>query len=145
MKIGIVFEGGGGKGAYQIGAWKAIRELGIEKYVTCVSGTSVGALNAALFYKGDIHLAEEVWTSIDDDDIIHIKEDDVYENGDCLFSQMKLAALADIVLENDSKNDFCKTCYVTCRYRDKFEYRYFRWSDFYDIEIKKRIFGYKYN
>lgn len=30
MNIGVVFEGGGGKGAYQIGAWKAIRELGME-------------------------------------------------------------------------------------------------------------------
>jgi NTE family protein len=49
MKIGVVFEGGGGKGSYQIGAWKAIRDMGIEPYITCVSGTSVGALNAALF------------------------------------------------------------------------------------------------
>lgn len=139
MKIGIVFEGGGGKGAYQIGAWKAIRELGIEKYVTCVSGTSVGALNAALFYKGDLQLAEKIWGSIDDDDILHIKQNDLYEKGDCLFSQMKLASLVDRVLENNSKNEFCKVCYVTCRYRDKFEYRYFRWSDFIDIELKKRI------
>ena len=35
MKIGAVFEGGGGKGAYQIGVWKAMRELGIDEYVRC--------------------------------------------------------------------------------------------------------------
>ncbi|WP_324826073.1 patatin-like phospholipase family protein, partial [Helicobacter equorum] len=30
MKRAIVLGGGGSKGAYQIGAWKALRELGIE-------------------------------------------------------------------------------------------------------------------
>jgi NTE family protein len=48
-KIGLVFSGGGGKGAYEIGVWKAFKEYGIDKYVCAVSGTSVGALNAALF------------------------------------------------------------------------------------------------
>ena len=45
-KTGLVFSGGGGKGAYQIGVWKALREYGIE--ADCVAGTSVGALNGAL-------------------------------------------------------------------------------------------------
>lgn len=87
MNIGLVFEGGGGKGAYQIGAWKAIRELGIEPFVSCVSGTSVGALNAALFYMGSLNTAEEIWRNISDEDILYEKEFDVFENGDCIFSQ----------------------------------------------------------
>ena len=70
MNIGLVFEGGGGKGAYQIGAWKAIRELGLERYIKCVSGTSVGALNAALFYMGSLDKAEQVWSNISDDDFL---------------------------------------------------------------------------
>ena len=37
----IALEGGGAKGAYEIGAWKALEEAGI-KY-NAVSGTSVGA------------------------------------------------------------------------------------------------------
>ena len=28
LKLGLVFAGGGGKGAYQIGVWKALRETG---------------------------------------------------------------------------------------------------------------------
>ena len=28
---GIVFDGGGARGAYQIGAWKAMREAGVKK------------------------------------------------------------------------------------------------------------------
>lgn len=43
----------GGKGAYQIGVWKALRELNIENQIVAIAGTSVGALNAALFYQGD--------------------------------------------------------------------------------------------
>lgn len=139
MNIGIVFEGGGGKGAYQIGAWKAIRELGIEPFVTCVSGTSVGALNAALFYMGNLNTAEEIWRSISDEDILHKKEFDVFENGDCVFSQKKLGELIEIAIRGTAKSKVCKKCYVTCRYRDKSEYRYFKWSDFYDLEIKKRV------
>lgn len=60
-KIGLVFDGGGGKGAYQIGMWKALKELGLDKLVTDVAGTSVGGLNAALFCKGDLEDAEKIW------------------------------------------------------------------------------------
>lgn len=49
LKLGLVFAGGGGKGAYQIGVWKALIEKGLDKYVTCISGTSIGGLNSALF------------------------------------------------------------------------------------------------
>ena len=139
MNIGIVFEGGGGKGAYQVGAWKAIRELGIERFVTCVSGTSVGALNAALFYMGSLSCAEELWRSITDDDILHEKEVDIFENGDCIFSQKKLGELIETAIRGTSKSVSCKKCYVTCRYRDRNEYRYFKWSDFWDIQLKKSV------
>ena len=42
-KLGLVLAGGGGKGAYEIGVWQALRDLGLEQSVTAVSGTSVGA------------------------------------------------------------------------------------------------------
>lgn len=139
MKIGVVFEGGCGKGSYQIGAWKAIRDMGIEPYITCVSGTSVGALNAALFYKGNYHLAEEIWRGISNEDILFEKNLDDFSNGDCLFSQKKLSELIVMAIKGSSKNSICKKCYVTCRYRDKSEHKFFEWSNFYDIELKKRV------
>ena len=43
---GLVLNGGGAKGAYQIGAWAALRQLELYDEITAVSGTSVGALNA---------------------------------------------------------------------------------------------------
>lgn len=68
-RIGLVLDGGGGKGAYQIGVWKAMRETGVDKYITAVSGASVGGLNAALFVQGDYEKAERIWTK----DIENIK------------------------------------------------------------------------
>ncbi|OYO51117.1 hypothetical protein CG709_20055, partial [Lachnotalea glycerini] len=55
-EYGIVLEGGGAKGAYQIGAWKAFEEVGVK--VNAVAGTSVGALNAAMICMGDYKKAE---------------------------------------------------------------------------------------
>lgn len=62
--IGLILCGGGGRGAYQIGVWQALRELGIDGRITAVSGTSVGALNAALFACGDLPLAQQIWTGL---------------------------------------------------------------------------------
>lgn len=61
-KIGLVLDGGGGKGAYQIGVWKAMKEFGYDKQVAAVSGTSVGGLNAALFVQGNYKKAYDIWT-----------------------------------------------------------------------------------
>lgn len=41
-KLGLVLSGGGGKGAYQIGVWEAMREYGFDRQVQAVAGTSVG-------------------------------------------------------------------------------------------------------
>ena len=59
--IGLCFSGGGGKGAYEIGVWKALDEYRISQEVSAVSGTSVGALNAALFVNVSQKDAEHLW------------------------------------------------------------------------------------
>lgn len=71
-RYGLVLAGGGAKGAYQIGIWQAIRELDIE--VGAVSGTSIGALNGALFVQGDWEKAREMWGSITMRDIVNVPE-----------------------------------------------------------------------
>ena len=50
-EYGIVLDGGGARGAYQIGAWKALKEAGVK--INAVAGTSVGALNGALICMDD--------------------------------------------------------------------------------------------
>ena len=47
--IGLVLSGGGAKGAFQAGVWKAMCELGLAERVRAISGTSVGAINGAAF------------------------------------------------------------------------------------------------
>ena len=61
---GLVLSGGGGKGAYQIGAFKALREAGLNELVTAVAGTSVGALNMCLFNYDDGLVGEDIWNHI---------------------------------------------------------------------------------
>ena len=72
MKLGLALEGGGGKGAYQIGVWKALREYGIDQKITVVAGTSVGALNAALFVYGGYERAEAMWQSVSPQDVFSL-------------------------------------------------------------------------
>lgn len=57
--LGLTLEGGGAKGAYQVGAWRAFRELNIE--FQGITGTSIGALNGALMIQDDYDLAYEIW------------------------------------------------------------------------------------
>ena len=61
-EYGLVLDGGGARGAYQIGAWKALAEAGVK--INAVAGTSVGALNGALICMGDIGKAEKIWNEM---------------------------------------------------------------------------------
>ena len=70
----IALEGGGAKGAYQIGVWKALREAGIK--FNAVSGTSVGALNAALMCMGDFDKALALWSDIRLSNIVNMDEEE---------------------------------------------------------------------
>ena len=67
--FGFVFTGGGAKGAWQLGVWKAFEEKGYR--AKAVSGTSVGALNAALYAQGDYAKAEEAWNDINSWRLLH--------------------------------------------------------------------------
>lgn len=60
-KIGIVFSGGGGKGAYELGVWKALHELGLDMMISGVSGTSIGGLNSIIFASRDYDDLANLW------------------------------------------------------------------------------------
>lgn len=72
FRYSIVFSGGGGKGAYQIGVWKYLHEIGLDKKIHGVSGVSVGALNSLLFLQGDYEKAEKVWLQIEQKELTHV-------------------------------------------------------------------------
>jgi predicted acylesterase/phospholipase RssA len=58
--VGLVLGGGGAKGAYQVGCWKALRECGLAQF-GALAGTSVGALNAVLVAQDAFERAERIW------------------------------------------------------------------------------------
>ena len=62
MKQAIVLSGGGSRGAYQIGVWKALRKLRIKYDI--VTGTSVGALNGALMIQNKFREAYNLWSKM---------------------------------------------------------------------------------
>ena len=67
----LALGGGGSKGAYQIGAWKAFREMGI--HFDRVAGTSIGAINGAFITMGAYDEAEEMWDNLRMDQCIAFK------------------------------------------------------------------------
>lgn len=57
--LGIALEGGGAKGAYQAGAYIALRKRHIKPSI--IAGTSIGSVNAALMVQGDIKKLVNLW------------------------------------------------------------------------------------
>lgn len=69
---GIVFAGGGGKGAYQAGVIKALFECGLAEKITGASGSSIGAINMCLLSQRDGELGINLWNKIKSIDIINV-------------------------------------------------------------------------
>ena len=92
MKKGLVLEGGGAKGAYQIGAYRALTDLGMQ--FTGIAGTSIGALNGALIAQGDFNAMEDIWVNYDYKSFMNIDEDtyEKYKN-----VEMNVKSFHDVV------------------------------------------------
>ena len=74
-KKALVLGGGGAKGSYEMGAWKAFDELG--KTWDIITGTSIGSLNGAVIAEGDFQKAEYLWKNIDFEKLFHEDEENV--------------------------------------------------------------------
>lgn len=68
---GLVLSGGGARGAYEIGVYRALAEEGGLTFGV-VTGTSVGALNAALIAQGDLDRAEALWRQITTEAVLQL-------------------------------------------------------------------------
>ena len=67
---GLVLEGGGAKGAYEAGAIKALQKKKI--YFDGVSGTSIGAINAAFYAERNLTGLYKLWESTDSSELFGI-------------------------------------------------------------------------
>lgn len=72
MMYGLVLEGGGAKGSYQIGACRGLQQLGVE--IGAVAGTSIGALNGAMIVQGELEKAYQLWYNISPSQVFDIEE-----------------------------------------------------------------------
>ncbi len=59
----LVLSGGGAKGAYQLGAWKALKKLNIKFDI--VTGTSIGAVNGIFIVENKYHTLKKLWLKKD--------------------------------------------------------------------------------
>ncbi|MFQ7821878.1 patatin-like phospholipase family protein [Clostridium sp.] len=160
MRIGLVLAGGGGKGAYELGVWKALDELKLTKYITVFSGTSIGAFNSVLFAMNDMKKADELWEEVTMDKLVPISKSELIKRGIGLYIGGKNLQLAKKFLNyklehgaiaNDGAIEVVekyldfnkikennKICYAACTKLSDFSAKYFKINDF-DEETGKKI------
>ncbi|GAB6167848.1 hypothetical protein JCM1393_03080 [Clostridium carnis] len=160
MKIGLVLSGGGGKGAYELGVWKALKELGIDKYIDVFSGASIGAFNAVLFAQDDIAAAEALWDEVTMDKLVPISKFELFKKGLGLiigakninfakkYMSQKLEEGAvskdgakEIInkyLRVDRVKERNKICYAACTQLPDFNVKYFKINE-YDDELAREM------
>ncbi|GFP78506.1 patatin-like phospholipase family protein [Clostridium fungisolvens] len=159
MKIGLVLAGGGGRGAYQIGVWRALVDLGFDKYIKVVSGTSIGALNAVLFMCGDVDKAEDLWLNLSRDEILPAKNIELMKKslmlawGSRNINFVKKYIPKTLEMGNISRQglidlmnkhiDFEKvqrsqiTCYAACSEMPSIKPKYFKLNEYDENGIKE--------
>lgn len=69
MKRALVLSGGGAKGSYELGVYKALKKLGIK--IDIITGTSIGALNGAVLSTGDYHKAKRLWLKMSSSEVFN--------------------------------------------------------------------------
>ncbi len=93
IKYALVLAGGGAKGAYQIGVWKALKELNIK--INAVIGNSVGALNGAFIAQNSLEKAQELWDNITLDKIVSIPKE-LIKNGIFHINSKNISMIKDL-------------------------------------------------
>ena len=69
----LVLAGGGARGSYQVGVWKALMEL--DWHPQIITGTSVGSLNGAMFALDLYETARDMWLTIRSKDVMELPEE----------------------------------------------------------------------
>lgn len=159
VKIGLVLAGGGSKGAYEAGVFKAIWDLDIAKNITVISGVSIGTVNGLMFAMDDSNVLESSWASLSYSRFI-LNEDSVRNNnlakaikkiytGEKANIETLIARQGDIGLlsqagvkqfiEEYVNMDILKKCSKTiyaCAYNINLEQpEYFRLNDYSEDEV----------
>lgn len=71
-EFALVLAGGGTRGAYQVGVWKALQDLNIN--VKLIAGTSIGSLNGALIIQNNVDQMINLYQNLEINDIMEVSE-----------------------------------------------------------------------
>ena len=95
-EYGLVLSGGGAKGAFEIGVWRWLRRTGLDKKITGISGTSVGALNSILFSCTSLEEAERIWRSVRQEDLTRVNKETLKRVAEIFLQALTGAAIGSI-------------------------------------------------
>ena len=101
-KTALVLGGGGSRGAYEIGVWQAVRELGIP--IDMVTGSSVGAINGAIIAQDSFDLAVSLWKEIDTPMVFDVDLKDILSNSGKIGSNKLKGLLQQYIDETAVRN-----------------------------------------
>jgi NTE family protein len=90
---GLVLEGGGARGAYHLGVYKAILEEGIE--IGGITGTSIGAINGAMIVQGDFQVCYDLWKNLSYSMLVDDSEYEIEKLKEFKFEKEELLVLAN--------------------------------------------------
>ena len=100
----LVLAGGGAKGVYHIGAWKALQEIGIK--VNAFVGNSIGAIIAGFLAQGETKKLEEIGNQIGLDFILNMPEEFIEDGEFKLTSSKQLAGFKKFYQSTRVKKGF---------------------------------------
>lgn len=116
MKKALVLSGGGSRGAYQFGVWKALKKMRIK--IDIVTGTSIGALNGVMIVQNDFKKAQHLWENLNINNVFD-KEIDIKGDNFKLFIEyfkafikeggMDVSSLENLIKNNVNINKFYKS------------------------------------
>ena len=103
-KTALVLSGGAARGAYEMGVWQALTELGVQIDMVC--GTSIGAMNAYIVALGSYEKARDMWLNMKTEEVFDF--DHALAEGGGSFTGIKDILMADFPEDEvrASKTDF---------------------------------------
>lgn len=119
-EYGLVLAGGGAKGAYQIGALKAVKELGLLENIKAISGTSIGGINLSIVAGSTIENGYAAWKSFEGKDFLEFDKTgfDITKYGDGIFTRESLIKILKDNVDYNKISNSDIPLFVTVCYKD---------------------------
>ena len=112
-RYALCLGGGGGKGAYQLGVYRALTEYGLMKKVDAISGTSIGAINAVLFACNDPDSCDDAWRQIHFETVFDVDSDLLFNDKLGFLSRKEMLILMGSYLDYDKLSSGIPKIYAT--------------------------------